>query len=222
MTKLLATKKVRHIGVSNFSPTQLTALLASHPRNKPYAHQLETHPYLPQDGFLATHKTLGIHVTAYSPLGNMNPTYTSWRKERAAEAVPPLLDNDIVKSIAEDRDCTPAQVALAWGMKRGTSVIPKSKHEDRIIENYETVEKCRLEKSDFKRLEELPVKRFNNPSKAWGVPLYDGLQDSASIVAEDAKKGKQCSEKVLGLESLRSSVEAFVNRLWRTVLAAVP
>lgn len=164
----------RHIGVSNFSPAQLAAILPIH---KPYAHQLETHPYLPQDKFLKQQKNHGIHVTAYSPLANANPTYTAWRKAVSAAAVPPLLKNPLIVALAEKRRCTPAQVALRWGMGRGTSVIPKSQHQDRIEENWASVG-CNLEEGDWEDLKGLPVKRFNNPSKGWGVPLYEGLQDA--------------------------------------------
>lgn len=73
MIQLLQSGKTRHIGVSNFSPAQLEKLLNStmHP---PSVHQMELHPYLQQSEWVAFHKTHGIHVTAYSPLGGTNPT----------------------------------------------------------------------------------------------------------------------------------------------------
>ncbi|KAK4986870.1 hypothetical protein LTR50_005001 [Elasticomyces elasticus] len=172
MIALLQTGKVRHIGVCNFDPEQLQTLLNSttHP---PSVHQMELHPYLPQTEWLAFHKAHGIHVTAYSPLAGTNPTYSPGEP-------PQLLNNTVVLKIAKDRGCTAAQVALAWGISRGTSVIPKSSHADRIEENFATRE-CELEDGDYKALEELGEKflhRYNNPSGAWGVPLYQGLEDA--------------------------------------------
>lgn len=162
---------VRFVGVSNFSPAQLDAILPIH---KPYAHQMELHPYLPQMSFVDLHEEHDIHVTAYSPLGNANPTYGSGAKG----GVQPLLETDLVKGIAAKQGCTPAQVVLQWGMQRGTSVIPKSQHKARIEENWESLG-CELTGSDLTMLGEgLPVKRFNNPSKSWGVDLYEGLQDA--------------------------------------------
>lgn len=180
MTKL-PTNRVRHIGVSNFSPSQLEALLAAFPDKPPYAHQMEVHPYLPQEEFLAWHKKLGIHVTAYSPLGNANPTYGFSRKDNSAIAVPPLLDSPVLREVAVKADCTPAQAALAFGIHRGTSVIPKSIHLDRIQQNFEATQ-CKLTDADIEKLETtLPIKRFNNPSKSWGVRLYDGLEDAGRL-----------------------------------------
>ena len=56
-------------------------------------------------------------------------------------------------------------------------MIPKSAHVERMEENF-TAEKCGLEEEDREELAGLPVKRFNNPSKSWGVRLFEGLQDS--------------------------------------------
>ena len=167
----LDTSKVRHVGISNFSPAQLRALLTNS-STLPSAHQMEMHPYLPQSPWLLYHQSLGIHVTAYSPLGNANPTYGPPEKSDP----PSLLENDVVANIAGMRGCTPAQVVLQWGLARGTSVIPKSKHVERIEENFGALE-CFLEYDDWKALGKLGEKsvRFNNPTKGWGVPLYDGL-----------------------------------------------
>jgi len=172
MIDLLETKKVRYIGICNFSPAQITALVASAPLHRPYMHQYEMHPHLPQPGFVTTHKTLGIEMTAYSPLGNMNPTY-----DDASGTLPPLLKDEVVTKIAELRNCTPAQVVLSWGLSRGYAVIPKSAHAGRIEENFHAVQ-CELEDADLTTLAELPTKRFNNPSKQWGVELFDGLEDN--------------------------------------------
>jgi diketogulonate reductase-like aldo/keto reductase len=165
--------KVSHLGVCNFSPTQLKFLIAE-TGVKPYAHQMELHPYLQQSSWIELHNVLGISVTAYSPLGNSNPTYDG------KKGPPALLENKVLAKIAKKRKCTPAQVALAWGMRRGTSVIPKSKHEEYIVENFEAGE-CVLKKGDLKKIEKLGKKylsRFNNPSKGWGVDLFEGLDDA--------------------------------------------
>nr|POE79947.1 putative oxidoreductase c26f1.07 [Quercus suber] len=163
--------KTTHIGVSNFSPYQLEHLL-NHTSTKPAVHQFETHAYLQQPDFLAWHEKHGIHVTAYSPLGGTNPTYD-------AGDLTPLLKNDVIAKVARKRSCTPAQVALAWGLSRGTSVIPKAQRQDHIVENFNAT-LCALTAKDLHKIEKLGKEhhRYNNPSKSWKLELYEGLEDS--------------------------------------------
>ncbi|KAF2841581.1 Aldo/keto reductase [Patellaria atrata CBS 101060] len=178
MEKLLDTGKVRNIGVSNFSRGQLHRLIKSS-KVKPAVHQMELHPYLHQEKWIRMHQAHGIAVTAYSPLGNMNPTYHDDDSDDT-ESPPLLLKNPVILNIARKRSCTAAQVALAWGMSRGTSVIPKSSHEDHIRENIGATE-CHLQKEDFREIVEVGRKwstRFNNPGEGWGVHLFEGLEDS--------------------------------------------
>ena len=177
MERLLNTGKVRHIGVSNFSPHQLKQLLHQ-TTVKPAVHQFELHPYLQQSDFVQWHEEHGISVTAYSPLANLNPIYDSSGKSK--DTPPSLLANKDITEIAKERGCTNAQVALTWGMGRGTSVIPKSQHADRIKENFGSAN-CKLKEEDYTTIEKLGkkyLKRFNNPSAGWGVPLYHGLEDA--------------------------------------------
>ena len=51
-----------------------------------------------------------------------------------------LTDLEAVKTIAKKLGATEAQVLVAWGVKRGYSVIPKSVQEGRIISNFKQVE----------------------------------------------------------------------------------
>jgi diketogulonate reductase-like aldo/keto reductase len=182
MEKLLKRDTVRYIGVSNFSPHQLDTLVR-HSKTKPAVHQFELHPYLQQTPWVEFHQAHGIDVTAYSPLAGTNPIYHSLFADLSSwlsnldKTPPPLLENKVINAIAEKRGCTAAQVALAWGMARGTAVIPKSSHVSRIQENF-WAQTCPLSVADMARIariQERWVKRFNNPSKGWGVRLFDGL-----------------------------------------------
>jgi diketogulonate reductase-like aldo/keto reductase len=167
----LPKEKVLNIGICNFSPEQLNTLIVK-TGVKPFAHQMELHPYLQQSAWITAHEALGIAVTAYSPLGNQNPTY------HGKGSPPALLKNDVVLEIAAETNCTPAQVVLAWGIGRGTSVIPKSAHASHIDENF-AAQECELGADDLAKLKWLGTKyltRFNNPSKSWGVELFKGLE----------------------------------------------
>lgn len=143
---------------------------------RPAVHQFELHPYLQQVEWVNWHKEQDIKVTAYSPLAGTNPTYGA---HYSNEKDPPwLLENPTILKIAEERGCTSAQVALAWGIGRGTSVIPKSSRIEHLKEDFDTL-KCELQEEDFQTIATLGrhyVKRYNNPSQSWGVNLFDGLE----------------------------------------------
>jgi alcohol dehydrogenase (NADP+) len=119
----------RHIGVSNFSVKKLGDLLA-HCKIKPEVDQVELHPLLQQPELVDYCAAHGIYVTAWAPLGSSDrPDFVK------APDAPVLLENPVIKSIAEARGCTPAQVLLAWHVARGISVIPKSVNPSRLREN---------------------------------------------------------------------------------------
>ncbi len=71
-----------------------------------------------------------IAFTAFSPLGA--PSYVPLGMAKESDSV---LDEPLVKSIAARVGKTPAQVVLAWGINRGTSVIPKTGRTERLTEN---------------------------------------------------------------------------------------
>lgn len=169
--------KARNIGISNFSPAQLRHLLASS-SVKPAVHQFELHPYLQQTSWVKFHHEHDIDVTAYSPLGGTNPTYGKPNPDNGDPVA--LLSNPTLVEIASKRGCTPAQVALKWGIARDTSVIPKSARPEHIKEDYGAIG-CKLLREDHDQITKLGeeiVKRYNNPSHEWRVTLLEGLDDT--------------------------------------------
>lgn len=120
---------VRHVGVSNFSARKLQALIAS-ARIQPAMNQVELHPYLQQNALLMFCRKNGIQVTAYSPLGsNDRPASMHTPGE------PRVLEDATIQRIAAAHGASAAQVLIAWALARGTGVIPKSVHANRIREN---------------------------------------------------------------------------------------
>ena len=87
----------RFLGISNFSPKQVEEILAV-ATIKPKVHQIELHPYLQQDAFVASLLKQGIAITAYSPLANTNPTYGS-----LGNRAPKILANPTIAAIAKAR-----------------------------------------------------------------------------------------------------------------------
>lgn len=114
----------------------------------------------------------------------MNPTYS----HQGGSDLPALLDHPLITSLAFAKSCTPAQLVLKWGVQRGTSVIPKSVHPERIAENFDIDECGELAQDELESLLELPVKRFNNPEDDYGVPMFEGLEDAAVDAAEAVRE----------------------------------
>ncbi len=178
MESLVRANLTRYVGVSNFSPRQLDTILKNCDIC-PFAHEFETHPYLQQQEFVDWHLENNITVIAYSPLANMNPTYKNKYPD-----LPPLLEDDFWTELAAKKNVTPAQAILAWGRQRGTVVIPKSVHEDRIIENLGSLNVSFSDKELTLIAEQDKRSRFNNPSKDWGVELFEGLDDGTNRFLE--------------------------------------
>lgn len=105
MEKLLPTGKAKAIGVSNFSHSEMEALLRS-ATIVPAAHQMECHPWLQQHEFTAWHHLKGIHVSHYSPFGNQNAIYTG------KSGTMKLLEDPVLEEIGKKYNRSPAQIAL--------------------------------------------------------------------------------------------------------------
>ncbi|CAK7211684.1 hypothetical protein SCUCBS95973_001198 [Sporothrix curviconia] len=185
MSSLLQTGKVRAIGVSNFSQGEIQTLI-DETDVVPAVHQMEVHPYLQQRAFNTWLRGHGIHVVQFSPLGNMNPFYrkTGWSKD-IAHTTPPLTENALLLDIGRKHGKTPVQVALAWGMNSGRSVIPKSVVDWQIEQNLAAAE-IALDAEDMERISTLDQRlRFNDPSADYEYRLYSDLEG-----IEGTKDGK--------------------------------
>jgi len=135
----------RHIGVSNFSAKKVRDLLADC-KIKPEVDQVELHPLLQQPGLVSFCAAQGIHLTAWAPLGSPDRPDSV----KAADA-PVLLDNPVIKSIAEGCGATAAQVLIAWHVQRGIATIPKSVTPSRLRENLAAAD-LKLSAADMERI----------------------------------------------------------------------
>jgi diketogulonate reductase-like aldo/keto reductase len=117
MEAALARGHTRSIGVSNFSADELEQVLAV-ADTKPVVNQVQFSPFEYRRGLLEACEQRGVAIEAYSPLGTGRH-----------------VGNRTVGEIAERVERTPAQVLIRWCIQRGTIVIPKSTHRERIEEN---------------------------------------------------------------------------------------
>jgi 2,5-diketo-D-gluconate reductase A len=125
---LLADGRVRAIGVSNFMPDHLSALLSA-TSVVPAVNQIEVHPYFRQTELLAVNTEHGILSQAWSPIGGI----TFYRDGSHGST----LADPVINEIAAAHAKTPAQVMLRWHLQQGRQAIPKSVTPSRIEENFD-------------------------------------------------------------------------------------
>jgi alcohol dehydrogenase (NADP+) len=146
----------RHIGVSNFSIKKLTQLLAD-ATLPPEMNQVELHPFLAQNELVNFCQYNKIHVTAYSPLGSSDRI-----PAMKGPNEPSLLNHPVIVSIAEQHQVGSAQVLIQWAIARGTAVIPKSVHPERLKQNFQAAQ-LELTKAEMEQINALDTHfRFLN------------------------------------------------------------
>jgi len=128
MESLLDKGLVRNIGLSNWNCQGLRDIF-TYARIKPAVLQIEVHPYLQCERLVSYAQSLGMLVTAYSPLGHGQSYSMLGYSNNVA------IKEAVVLDIARAHSVTPAQVVLRWAVQRGCSVIPKSENLERIREN---------------------------------------------------------------------------------------
>ena len=167
MAELVREGKVRYLGLSEAAPDTLRRAQAIHPISA-----LQTEYSLwsrdPEDEVLPTVRELGIGFVAYSPLGRgflsgrfqspedleegdfrrRNPRFQGENFQRNLELV------ERVREIAEEKNATPAQLALAWVLAQGEDIvpIPGTKRRERLEENVAALD-VELTDADLERIE---------------------------------------------------------------------
>ena len=116
MIELYKNGKVKAIGVSNFMPHHLKALMNS--EIIPMINQIEFHPGQMEEETVKFCREHNIVVEAYSPLGTGK-----------------MLNNETLKTIADKYNKSVAQLCIKWVLQNEVLPLPKSINEVRIIEN---------------------------------------------------------------------------------------
>lgn len=110
--------QIASIGVANFYEETLRELV-SRTGVVPVSNQVELHPGFTQPDLREVHKSLGVVTEAWAPIA------------RGA-----VKDNPAIAQVAQELGATPAQVALAYLIQLGVSVIPKTGNPERLEENF--------------------------------------------------------------------------------------
>lgn len=162
MEKLYAEKKARAIGVSNWTKEQLEQLL-KYAKVTPQVNQIEVHPFLPNDELVQYCFDHNIMPEAYSPLGSQNQVPTTG--ERVSE-------NATLNEIAQKGGNTLAQVLIAWGLRRGYVVLPKSSNPARIESNFKSIELSDADFAAVNKVAEGRHFRFVNMKDTFGYDVW--------------------------------------------------
>lgn len=168
MADLVKEGKIRYIGMSEAAPETIRRAAKVHPITA-----LQTEYSLwsrdPEDELLDTVRELGIGFVAYSPLGrgfltgrfqkpedlpeddfrHNHPRFQGENFRKNLELV------ERVKQIAEDKDVTAGQLALAWVLAQGDDIvpIPGTKHVKYLEENIAAAD-IELTEEDLQQLDD--------------------------------------------------------------------
>jgi aryl-alcohol dehydrogenase-like predicted oxidoreductase len=139
MQELVEAGKVRHLGISEAAPATIRRANAVHPVT---ALQSEYSLFTrdPEGEVLATVRELGIGFVAYSPLGrgllsgrlgggspdefaddDFRRSHPRFQGENFTSNLA-LVER--VRRLADEKDVTPAQLALAWVLAQGDDIVP--------------------------------------------------------------------------------------------------
>jgi diketogulonate reductase-like aldo/keto reductase len=162
MENLVATGKAKSIGVSNYTIAHLESLL-SYAKIPPAVNQIEIHPFLPNTTLVNYCLSKNIVPIAYSPLGSQDQVPGTGEK---------VSTNKDLIAIAENKGVTLAQVLIAWGLKRGYAVLPKSSNAERIKSNAQLIELTDEEFEAVNKVSEGRHTRFVNMKDTFGYDIW--------------------------------------------------
>lgn len=131
---------------------------------------MEIHPFLPNTKLIDYCRSHDILPVAYSPLGSQDQIPTTNEK---------VSTNAELNALAKKKGVSVAQILIAWGLKRGYVVLPKSSNDERIRSNFQVIE---LSDQDFEAVNKVAegrLYRFVNPKDMFGYDVW--AEESSSL-----------------------------------------
>ena len=169
MARLIERGKVRYLGLSEAAPETIRRGHAVHPITAVQSEYSLLYRQPAEDTITAC-RALGISYVAYSPIGRglLSGTIKATadipeddRRRQHPRFQDANLDHNValvhqVAEMAEEKGCTPAQLALAWVLAQGEDVvpIPGTKRIEFLEENVGALA-VRLSADDLARLDEV-------------------------------------------------------------------
>ena len=142
MEKMYRDGKIRAIGVSNFFPAHLDALIAMS-EIKPMVNQLEFHPGYPQIDNIRYSQSCGLLAEAWSPLGSGA-----------------VLSDPALNEMAAKYGKTAAQLCVRFALQCDVLPLPKSTKPERISANADVFDFA-ISDEDMKTLLAMPLLGFS-------------------------------------------------------------
>ena len=136
MTELYKAGEIKAIGVSNFKPHHLKALMET--EVKPMVNQIEFHPGQMQEETVSFCRENNIVVEAWSPLGQGR-----------------MLNDPTLAEIAARYGKSTAQLCIRWCLQNNVLPLPKSVTESRIVQNAQVFD-FEISEEDMKTINEMP------------------------------------------------------------------
>ncbi|MFD2594981.1 aldo/keto reductase [Sphingobacterium griseoflavum] len=142
MEELQAEGKIKSIGVSNFWPEHLDALLQT-ARVLPALNQIEFHPGYWQPEVVAYCQKRGIAIESWSPLARGK-----------------VFGHPVLEGLAQKHGKSVSQLCLRWVIQHGVSVIPKTTSPERMAENLD-IFNFSLTDEEMRQIDHLPEMGFS-------------------------------------------------------------
>jgi diketogulonate reductase-like aldo/keto reductase len=145
---------VRNVGVSNFTPYQLSC--AQHISDVPIAvDQIEFHPWFQRPDLVEYCHESDTVIEAAAPLARAE-----------------VFADDVVAELATKYDKSPAQVVLRWALDRDVVPLPRSTSPDHVEDNVAI--EWSLDEADRERIDArdrgYPV--YDTPTRDWTREIY--------------------------------------------------
>jgi len=135
MHRLKEKGKVKSVGLCNATIHHIQDLLNQ--KLSISMNQIEFHPFLNQQELLKFCLSQNIAVTAYCPIAHGK-----------------VVENEVIKRVAEKLNKTPAQISLRWLFQKDLIVIPRSTKPERIVENFSIFD-FKIAEEDMRAIEAL-------------------------------------------------------------------
>lgn len=189
MERMVDLGLTKHIGLCNTNFQMVNDLL-SYCRIKPIANQIEIHPQFQNLKFTNYLRGVGIQPVGYCPIRSANisgdpiPAMVTNKKEndnkkdhQQEQAIPKLLDEEVIVEIAKKYGKSPAQVCLNWSVSLGNVVIPLSTNKGRLKENIESLN-FQLSQEDMDKIRSLKnigrkVNFWHEDTFGLDFPIYE-------------------------------------------------